>query len=87
MGSRQERGKHYAAWDRFRVRAAARLGTALTREDTRQNYGERRFVTIGLIDGVVHVVVHTQREYADRIISVRKANRRERKLYVEATDS
>jgi uncharacterized protein (DUF4415 family) len=34
----------------------------LTGEDTRENYGEPRFLTMGMIDGAPHVVVHTPRD-------------------------
>ena len=54
---------------------------AQVREDTRGGYGERRFVATGLIGGRLHVVVYTERIGAYRIISLRKANPRERKRY------
>jgi hypothetical protein len=56
-------------------------------EDTRFNYGETRFVSIGQIilvtqeKTVIIVVVHTQRNQTIRLISARKANERERKRY------
>ncbi len=59
-------------------------GFCLIREDDREEYGERRDVAIGLLEGVaVIVVVHTEREDRRRLISARPANRRERKLYYE----
>ncbi|WP_430540790.1 BrnT family toxin [Planktotalea arctica] len=51
--------------------------TALTREDNRVEYGERRFISIGLIGDRHFVVVWTQRDDALRLISLRKANKRE----------
>ena len=55
--------------------------TALTLEATRDEYGERRFVTIGLIRNRLHVLVWTPRVNTVRIISLRKANKREIKRY------
>ena len=56
-------------------------GPALTVEDDRRDYGEDRFLTIGFLDGTMVVLVWTPRGAADRIISMRKANERERALY------
>ena len=55
-------------------------GATFTFEDTRMDYGEQRFVTIGLLDGVV-VIVHTEGADEIRIISMRKATKNEQKLY------
>ena len=56
-------------------------GTTLTVEDDRRDYGEDRFITIGFLDGAMVVLVWTPRGDAHRIISMRKANERERTLY------
>lgn len=56
-------------------------GATLTVEDDRQDYGEDRFITIGFLDGATVVLVWTLRKGAQRIISMRKANERERTLY------
>lgn len=45
--------------------------------DHRQDYGEDRYRLLGMIDGRVFVVVYTMRGLAIRIISARKANRKE----------
>ena len=52
-----------------------------TREDTRGAYGERRFVSIGTIEGRLHVAVWTPRAGKRRLISLRKANEREQALH------
>lgn len=52
-------------------------------EDKRENYGEIRTQTIGTVSGVVIFVVYTHRHGKNRIISVRKANKNERKTYYE----
>jgi hypothetical protein len=57
-------------------------GFTLTREDTRENYGEARLQTLGLWrELVVVMVVHTPRDGADHIISIRKADSHETRYY------
>ena len=56
-------------------------GLTVTMEDDRHSYGEQRFVTLGLLNGRIVVVVHMEREDRMRIISVRKATRYEQELY------
>ena len=43
--------------------------------------GEDRFISIGFLDDAMVVLVWTPRDDACRIISMRKANERERRLY------
>jgi len=57
----------------------------LVREDTRFGYDETRMQVIGQISGRVFVVVYTPRREAIRIISARKANQREVRLYENRT--
>ncbi len=63
-------------------------GPTLEREDTRQDYGERRVIAIGLAQGIALTVVFTDRaevgEVVRRIISARVSNRHERQAYFEA---
>jgi uncharacterized protein len=54
-------------------------GFTLTAEDTREAYGERRFLTLGLLEAVS--VAHTERAVDIRIISVRKATKHEAHFY------
>ena len=56
-------------------------GATLTVEDDRRYYGEARFITIGFLDDVMVVLVWTPRGDVRRVISMRKANERERQLY------
>jgi uncharacterized protein len=57
-------------------------GPHLSQKDTRFDYGETRWVTIGLIGNeIVIVVVHMTRDETRRIISARHANRSERRRY------
>ena len=51
----------------------------VTTEDDRRIYAERRFVTIGRLRGRLVVVIWTPRGAATRVISMRKANEREKK--------
>ena len=59
--------------------------TALIWEDTRKDYGERRYCVLGFIEDRLHSVVFTPREGKPRVISLRKANKREVKIYEKAT--
>ena len=56
-------------------------GATLTVEDDRMDYGEDRFITVGFLDDAMVVLVWTPRSDTYRIISMRKANERERRLY------
>jgi len=57
-------------------------------QDNRKDYGEPRFVALGALNGRVMVVVYTQRGSGlVRIISFRKANSREVKVYESALRS
>lgn len=51
------------------------------REDARFSYGEARYELLGRIEGRIYVVIFTIRAQELRIISARKANRREVKRY------
>ena len=61
-------------------------GPHLQLEDTRQDYGERRFIVFGFLDGREVVIVWTPRGDARRIISMRKANEREIRRFKEFLD-
>ena len=56
-------------------------GPCVTLEDTRRGYGERRFITLGLLRGRTVVIAHTPRGERTRVISMRKANSREARRY------
>jgi hypothetical protein len=61
-------------------------GFTLTAEDTREAYGERRFLTLGLLEDQVVSVAHTERGEHIRIISIRKAMKHEARLYFSQID-
>lgn len=57
--------------------------TSLVVEDDRADYGEQRFIAFGRIGYRVHIMVFTRRDGTVRIISLRKANKREVRRYEE----
>lgn len=67
-------------------------GPIVVVEDRRRDYGERRFVAIGIADGFHLTVVFTDRSgtrgrVTRRIISARRSNRRERLAYDQSFDA
>ena len=54
---------------------------AIVLDDDRRDYGERRQVCLGLLHGQLVVVAYTFRDDALRVISMRGASRRERRIY------
>lgn len=56
-------------------------GTHMTIPDVRFGYGEDRFVTVGFLSGRMVVLAWTPRGSVRRIISMRKANERERQKF------
>ena len=68
----------------FETAAAMFCGIILSRIDDREDYGEVREISIGRVEtDVVVTIVHTNRDGDIRLISARRANRRERKDYDE----
>lgn len=49
--------------------------------DNRFDYGEVRFFTLGLLNGRVVAISHTETDDVIRIISARKANKNEQTKY------
>lgn len=56
-------------------------GLVVTAEDKRKNYGEPRFVSIGMVHDDCIVVVHTPRGAKTRLISAWKGGADERRKY------
>jgi uncharacterized DUF497 family protein len=56
-------------------------GTFYSVEDDRFDYGETRNIALGIIRGRVFVCVYTDRGTERRVISLRKANKREVQRY------
>ena len=62
----------------FAEAAAVFEGRTIEGPDERFDYGETRIITVGYLRGRMVVVVWTQRGEARHIISMRKANDREK---------
>jgi hypothetical protein len=56
-------------------------GLTYTLIDDRRDYGEIRYITVGLLQGRMVAVVWTERGNARHIISLRKCNAREQAKY------
>ena len=54
---------------------------AVVREDRRQNYGEDRFILLGMVQERLLAVSYTMRDERVRIISARFAEPQERRRY------
>lgn len=67
----------------FGFDAAAQVGDSdyLVREDLRRDYGERRFIVTGEVQGLVLSVVWTPRGNRRRIISAWRTSNQERREY------
>jgi uncharacterized protein len=61
----------------FRSAARVFAGTTFTYEDGRFAYSEQRFVTLGFLGESAVSIIHTESPQAIRIISFRRATRRE----------
>ena len=59
-------------------------GFVVAQVDERREYGETRTVAIGEIAGVEFTCVYTRRGESYRVISLRRASRKERDVYQEA---
>ena len=81
--NRANRAKHGVA---FEAVAGFDFDGARVVEDSRSDYRESRRVAFGEIAGRLYVLVYTWRDTTMRIISLRKANKREQRYYAEATD-
>ena len=65
-----------AVWDNFTI----------TREDTREDYGEKRLVTFGVLAGEVVVLVHVDRDNDMHVISLRRAEKYEARYYLKTAE-
>jgi uncharacterized DUF497 family protein len=69
----------------FTLVAQMEWSGAVIKEDVRKNYGERRYLALGMIDDRLHAVVPTPRADKVHVISLRKANQPEMKNYGQET--
>ena len=58
-------------------------GDTITVLDDREEYGEERYITLGLLRDIVVVIVHTEGAGTIRIISMRKATHYEENIYID----
>ena len=61
-------------------------GKHFTAPEERPEYAEDRFITVGVLDARLVVVIWTPRGEVRRIISMRKANDREKSFYAQYLD-
>ena len=61
----------------FKDAAIVLAGVTVEIEDTRKNYGERRIICFGTLEGRIVVVGYTPRGTDRHVFSMRKANERE----------
>lgn len=54
-------------------------GPTVTEQDRRHDYGEVRHRSMGLVDNVYYVVIHTDRDGVIRLISAWQGGRRDRR--------
>jgi hypothetical protein len=59
--------------------------SAIETIDDRFNYIEDRWIALGFIGSRLHVLIYTMRGENIRLISLRKANKREKDYYEEKT--
>ena len=67
----------------FRDAVEVFAGDTVLMEDDRFDYRERRFVSLGLLQGRVIVVVHAEEGSVTRIISARRATKYEQRIYFQ----
>jgi hypothetical protein len=71
----------------FRDSPAIFEGATFTFEDDRFEYSQQRFVTLGFLGGVAVSVVHIETPQVIRIISLRRATRREEAILFESIEN
>lgn len=67
----------------FERAAEFEFENAVVYVDSRQNYGEDRYIAIGHLQGRLHVLCFTETAVGIRVISFRKANDREVKRHAK----
>ena len=83
-----ERGEAQAEYPSARLRFVDATtvfdGPTFTYEDDRFDYPEQRFITFGLLQGLVVSIVHTESSRQIRIISFRKATKHEQAIFFKS---
>ena len=65
------------------ARGVIESAKTVTFEDQRFDYGEARYFTLGLLQDVVVIIVTAETNKTIRVISMRKADKHEQKIYYE----
>jgi uncharacterized protein len=81
MGGGQEPQQPRQAWPGFWDAEKVFAGPCSTFVDDRFDYGQERLITLGVLAGRFVVIAHAPRGEDTRITFMRKANRREQKIY------
>ena len=68
----------------FDLAHAFEWGSAEIEPDRRRDYGENRWQALGEINGHVYMLIFTERHRAIRVISLRRANNKEKATYATA---
>ena len=79
--TRRAIGRSKNAGSTLTLRLAFGVNPQLWERESTQQRDERRFIAIGIVEGSTIAVVWTPRGSDRRIISARKASRKERKQY------
>ena len=58
----------------------------VTKVDDRKDYNKKRWIGLGRLGNTIVILAYTKRGKNIRIISIRKANKSERKIYYERID-
>lgn len=56
-------------------------GPVITKLDSRRDYGEKRFKSVGVVDDVPYIVIHTDRDGVTRLISAWQGGRKDYDRY------
>lgn len=56
-------------------------GPTYSYEDDRFDYREQRFVTLGILEGIVVSIVHTETPHLIRVLSFRRATKHEQTIF------
>lgn len=64
--------------------AAFDWDTMIEVTDHRRIYGETRWQALSMIDNRLHMLIYTKRDGRTRVISLRKASRKEKAAYAES---
>ena len=79
--NKQERGLSFESVAEFDFESA------YFEVDSRRDYGEMRIRALGLLDGRLHALVFVETAKGIRVISFRRANKREVKRYEQASQT